>query len=526
MVSALDLPEIRAHIGEYLDPEDLACCLLVSREWHSTFMPLLWEDVRIVGIHSVRADVNLRKHAHHVRSLSFLRILSLRHFQLVDRYNRLERLHVTKTDIDGRIVWEKLAGLVRQNRRTLRTVILEDMMPMKEFLISLAGQDEIEHHDDPNEDVHKSDDEDRRENELQLQELAWKRVTVYASCLGHFWEASQGAESLVLECLTIKETDTAGGSGLLAMAPGSAFLGSLIPSGTTLSALSAAAITDSMDASTEDEDEEGEAPDTLSTGYIVQRPQPPPSFRKSSCRIQTLRVSWIIDLPLDLQLTLWIQPCMELRSLIWEAFTFPIPCIHRFTRLLATDTWPFLTSVEISSCVTYFPPDRCLAQLLDAGAGMSSVSSGTTSLSFSQSSFITSTHTEQKRSRCFESLVFRNVDFGPLAFNSLRRHFSSLKTLKWIACAAKVTSAMAGEVLESCPKLQVFQAPYLFMEDITMEDKKFMDVFDNQEAEERRTCGRNRQRDKSDREGHGDDANDTDDDANNTPPLLRMVHLR
>ncbi|KAG0262110.1 hypothetical protein BG011_000307 [Mortierella polycephala] len=419
MVSALDLPEIRTHIGQYLDPEDLTCCLLVSREWHSTFMPLLWKDVRIVGIHSVRADVNLRKHAHLVRSLSFLRILSLRHFQLVDRYNRLECLHVTKTDIDGRIVWEKLAGLVRQNRQTLRTVVLEDMMPMKEFLVSLASQDEIGLHDNHGEDAHKSDDKDRRASELQLQELAWKRVTVYASCLGHFWEASQGAESLVLECLTIKGTDTIGGPELPAMTPGSAFLGNLIPAGTTLSAaLSTVAIMDSMNASTEDEDEEEEASTALSTGYIVQRPQPPPSFRKSPCKIQTLRVSWIIDLPLDLQLTLWIQPCTELRSLTWEAFTFPIPCINRFARLLATDTWPFLTSVEISSCVTYFPPDRCLAQLLDAG---------------------------QKRSRCFESLVFRNVDFGPLAFNSLRRHFSSLKTLKWIACAAKVTSAMARE---------------------------------------------------------------------------------
>ncbi|KAF9935474.1 hypothetical protein BGZ67_003424 [Mortierella alpina] len=141
MVQALCLPEILATVGLFLDLDDLASCLCVCKTWHATFLPLRWRDVRIAGIHSVCADVQIRRHAHLVRSLAFLHIVSLKHFQSVDRYDRLERIHITKTDIDGRKVWDKIAALVRQNRPTLRTMILEDMMPPPEFLMTLTEQE-------------------------------------------------------------------------------------------------------------------------------------------------------------------------------------------------------------------------------------------------------------------------------------------------------------------------------------------------------------------------------------------------
>ncbi|KAG0199290.1 hypothetical protein BGX28_007419 [Mortierella sp. GBA30] len=481
MVIPIDLPEILANIGRFLDVDDLASCLCVNRVWHGTFKPLRWRDVRIVGIHSVKADVHLRRHAHLVRSLAFLHILSLKHFQSIDRYDRLERIHITKTDIDGRKVWDKLAVLVRQNRATLRIMILEDMMPLREFLMTLAEQE--------NEGV-----DQMGSFLLQLRHLAWKRVAVYASSLGQFWKASQGAETLILECLTIKGIHYEGASNL--SIPGSALLSHLFAPGVMLpSSLLSSPHQISSSSSL------GIAPSSIAPGSASalattmssgsasgSYPHLPAlssstssSFsstlatRKPSCKVQNLRISWIIDLPLDLQLSLWIQPCHELRSLIWEAFTFPDPFLLHFSRLLEFNTWPFLTSLEISSCVTQFPTDHSLALLLDAGAS--------TSPSFSAKGD-GGVGSAMRRQICFESLIFRNVDFGPLAFKSLRRHFDSLKTLLLIACAAKVTSAMAREVLESCPKLEYFQAPYLFVEDVMLPSK----TVDTGELKKRNDC--------------------------------------
>ncbi|KAF9987964.1 hypothetical protein BGZ75_010228 [Mortierella antarctica] len=453
MVQALCLPEILATVGLFLDLDDLASCLCVCKTWHATFLPLRWRDVRIAGIHSVCADVQIRRHAHLVRSLAFLHIVSLKHFQSVDRYDRLERIHITKTDIDGRKVWDKIAALVRQNRPTLRTMILEDMMPPPEFLMTLTEQE------------YEESGRGRTINsagQFHLRHLAWRRVTVYGSSLGHFWRASQGAHTLILECLMIKKeitveiapNPTAPWVAALSTSPQVPAQGSTqssmgllptLPSGTSASSLS-----------TSDSSLEALLGSSTTTG--------------PSCKVQSLRVSWIIDLPLDLQLTLWIQPCQELRSLIWEAFTFPDPFVLHFSRLLATNTWPFLTSLEISSCVTHFPTDYSLAQLLNADAGISPVSLSAAGGSNSSSSMNRlgdgTAGGSARRTRSLERLVFRNVDFGPLAFKSLRGHFRTLKTLLLVACATKVTSAMAREILESCPRLEYFQAPYLFVEDV------------------------------------------------------------
>ncbi|CAO3565416.1 unnamed protein product [Mortierella alpina] len=402
-------------------------------------------------------NVQLRRHAHLVRSLAFLHIVSLKHFQSVDRYDRLERIHITKTDIDGRKVWDKIAVLVRQNRSTLRTMILEDMMPPPEFLMTLTEQDDGESESGKARTIDDA-------GQLQLRHLAWRRVAVYASTLGHFWRASHGAHTLILECLMIKKEINVEVAPNLAVpwtalqstSPQPSAQGSPPSTMGHLPAFESGASTSSI--STGGSSLGGSSLVSSTTG-------------QSSCKVQSLRVSWIIDLPLDLQLMLWIRPCQELRSLIWEAFTFPDPFVLQFSRLLAFDTWPFLTSLEISSCVTHFPTDQSLARLLDADAGILPVSPSDAGGSGSSSSIIghgrgAAAVGSRRRTRRLERLVFRNVDFGPLAFKSLRGHFSKLKTLLLVACATKVTSAMAREVLESCPKLEYFQAPYLFVEDV------------------------------------------------------------
>ncbi|KAG0274638.1 hypothetical protein BGZ96_004170 [Linnemannia gamsii] len=43
-----DLPEIRAHIGSFLDNTDRLNCILINKPWHSTMTSLLWEKVTLV----------------------------------------------------------------------------------------------------------------------------------------------------------------------------------------------------------------------------------------------------------------------------------------------------------------------------------------------------------------------------------------------------------------------------------------------------------------------------------------------
>ncbi|KAG0281922.1 hypothetical protein BGZ95_006429 [Linnemannia exigua] len=160
--------------------------------------------------------------------------------------------------------------------------------------------------------------------------------------MDHLWQASRGARDLTLECLTITGIDK---------------------NATTIPTAQTMVLTNDG-----------------ATTYPSLRPivTNPPVPNTSS---HVLRISWIMGLSVDLQLDLWIRPCQELRSLVWEA------------------------------------------------------------------------------------PIFRTVGFGPLAFEALRRHFGTLKTLKWIGYAGSVTNEMAKEVLESCPLLEDFYAPFLWVSD-------------------------------------------------------------
>ncbi|KAF8924733.1 hypothetical protein BGZ58_001507 [Dissophora ornata] len=45
----LDLPEIRLNVANYLSRHDAVQCIQVSRIWHQTFLPFVWEEVEIRG---------------------------------------------------------------------------------------------------------------------------------------------------------------------------------------------------------------------------------------------------------------------------------------------------------------------------------------------------------------------------------------------------------------------------------------------------------------------------------------------
>lgn len=546
MQTALDLPEIRSTIASHLhstSPHSLLPCMLVSKTWHDSFHPFRWKTVHLHGVHSVKANVTLRRHATHVRELGFLGVESLKHFSDTELYSRVKRVRVLGAGEEGRVVWEKLAGLVGAGGGGgLRWLSVEDSVPLPVFLVALGGGDEKGKEDRlrlmeqqqrqqeyESEDSEESEGEDesgqgrqgggsgvgtlpttpttsttsvnttidsvtttltplsffsssttRSGGERRLDTLVWKRVRVSAANMDHLWRASRGATDLVLECLTITGMQQTGTSMTLPTAP-------------TLVLTKHNA--------------------TYPLRSLITNPPLP------STQIQVLRVSWILGLSVEWQLELWIRPCRELRSLVWEAPSFPDPLLLQFVRCIEDGTWAWLTSLEISACVAPFPSDAAIARILSASSSSSSFYSSSSpyecssyppspprSTSSNSSSSSSSYSFDSRRSsnestrrphhhqnnvhlHRWERLIFRTVGFGPLAFEALRRHFGTLKTVKWIGYAGSVTNDMAREVLEECPLLEEFHAPFLWVDDFVGSQRRIDHAGEGQGQREKKDGG-------------------------------------
>ncbi|KAG0055940.1 hypothetical protein BGZ83_006865 [Gryganskiella cystojenkinii] len=74
----MDLPEIRFLVGHYLAPNDLAVCARISKEWRSSFVPLLYETINLryepptitSGRRSILPSAStLERNAKHIRNL-------------------------------------------------------------------------------------------------------------------------------------------------------------------------------------------------------------------------------------------------------------------------------------------------------------------------------------------------------------------------------------------------------------------------------------------------------------------------
>ncbi|KAF9079878.1 hypothetical protein BGX23_003042 [Mortierella sp. AD031] len=63
----LDIPEILAHLGTFLDQRDARACVLVSKAWYEAFQPVLWEHVETAN---EIPPLAMEKHAHLIRTLS------------------------------------------------------------------------------------------------------------------------------------------------------------------------------------------------------------------------------------------------------------------------------------------------------------------------------------------------------------------------------------------------------------------------------------------------------------------------
>ncbi|KAI9234916.1 MAG: hypothetical protein BYD32DRAFT_74038 [Podila humilis] len=70
---ALDIAEIRLQISSYLNPVAVASCALVSRSWHHTFTPRLWDSINLCGrsVHQVSSGNHpiFEQHVHLIRHL-------------------------------------------------------------------------------------------------------------------------------------------------------------------------------------------------------------------------------------------------------------------------------------------------------------------------------------------------------------------------------------------------------------------------------------------------------------------------
>ncbi|KAI9235915.1 MAG: hypothetical protein BYD32DRAFT_463021 [Podila humilis] len=129
-LNPLDLPEVRAHIGQYLDKSSAHACLLVSRDWNASFADHIWREVIVRGVatHPGNPPLSLlvRKTAL-VRSLRFDFICNSEHLSVdCDQLEYLalqspalgiHDLHELSEDIHT-----KFQELIRRNERTLQSL--------------------------------------------------------------------------------------------------------------------------------------------------------------------------------------------------------------------------------------------------------------------------------------------------------------------------------------------------------------------------------------------------------------------
>ncbi|KAF9943501.1 hypothetical protein BGZ70_005867, partial [Mortierella alpina] len=72
MISPFDLPEIRSHLAPFLTSDDLPACAAVSKDWSSTYAPLLYRTCSVVYYSSKNPTPStLLKYADSIRRLRF-----------------------------------------------------------------------------------------------------------------------------------------------------------------------------------------------------------------------------------------------------------------------------------------------------------------------------------------------------------------------------------------------------------------------------------------------------------------------
>lgn len=68
---AIDLPEIRNHIAEHLSKKELLACCRVAKDWHSSFLPYLWQSVVFNGAGPIFSNTDTDRRVVNIRRLRY-----------------------------------------------------------------------------------------------------------------------------------------------------------------------------------------------------------------------------------------------------------------------------------------------------------------------------------------------------------------------------------------------------------------------------------------------------------------------
>ncbi|KAF9544064.1 hypothetical protein EC957_012451 [Mortierella hygrophila] len=65
-----DIPEIRDHLAQYLNPRQLGSAMLVCQDWHSTFLPFLYRSTSVIATSEKNpTPATIEKYAHLIQTL-------------------------------------------------------------------------------------------------------------------------------------------------------------------------------------------------------------------------------------------------------------------------------------------------------------------------------------------------------------------------------------------------------------------------------------------------------------------------
>lgn len=126
----LDLPEIKNHLAKFLSTKDIVACLRVSRSWHNSFAPCIWDSVATglsppspsrVSFRRYPSLTGIYRNARFIRSLT---LTSYPRFGSEETYNngttRFEQLEKLAFHVNqGCWSWLALGNLVRKSSRLL-----------------------------------------------------------------------------------------------------------------------------------------------------------------------------------------------------------------------------------------------------------------------------------------------------------------------------------------------------------------------------------------------------------------------